>query len=127
MNPLLFKECKDASQLIMQVSVPVVLVSELGSDILEILQSLAASGIEGLCSGVNALMPLEDIMGKTIHEVVDAAKFERFRYFPPCLYDKHYISTFEVLKRYYFHVFFFCFMTYRTGHDSSARVKVPWF
>ncbi|CAD5332728.1 unnamed protein product [Arabidopsis thaliana] len=77
MNPLLFKKCKDASQLIMQVSVPVVLVSELGSDILEILQSLAASGIEGLCSGVNALMPLEDIMGKTIHKVVDAAKFER--------------------------------------------------
>ncbi|KAG7556555.1 NT-type C2 domain [Arabidopsis suecica] len=76
-NPLLFRECKDASHLIMQVSVPVVLVSELGSDILEILQSLAASGIEGLCSEVNALMPLEDIMGKTIHEVVDDAKFER--------------------------------------------------
>ncbi|XP_010454965.1 PREDICTED: protein PLASTID MOVEMENT IMPAIRED 1-RELATED 2-like [Camelina sativa] len=77
MNPLLFRKCKDASHLIMQVSIPLVLVSELGSDILEILQSLAASGIEGLCSNVNALMPLEDIMGKTIHEVVDDARFER--------------------------------------------------
>ncbi|KAL1212714.1 Protein PLASTID MOVEMENT IMPAIRED 1-RELATED 2 [Cardamine amara subsp. amara] len=77
MNPLLFRKCKDASHLIMQVSIPVVLVSELGSDILEILQSLAASGIEGLCSEVNTLMPLEDIMGKTVHEVVDDAKFER--------------------------------------------------
>ncbi|XP_010493875.1 PREDICTED: protein PLASTID MOVEMENT IMPAIRED 1-RELATED 2-like [Camelina sativa] len=79
-NPLLFRKCKDASHdshLIMQVSIPLVLVSVLGSDILEILQSLAASGIEGLCSEVNALMPLEDIMGKMIHEVVDDARFER--------------------------------------------------
>lgn len=107
-NPLLFRECKDASHLIMQVSVPVVLVSELGSDILEILQSLAASGIEGLCSEVNALMPLEDIMGKTIHEVVDGAKLERFRYF-------HHVDTLSIifilskfiLKRYSCHVIFF--------------------
>ncbi|ANM71065.1 light-independent protochlorophyllide reductase subunit [Arabidopsis thaliana] len=77
MNHLLFRESKEASQLIMQVSVPVVLVSELGSDILEILQIFAASGIEGLCSEVNALIPLEDIMGKTIHEVVDVTKFKR--------------------------------------------------
>lgn len=107
-NPLLFRECKDASHLIMQVSVPVVLVSELGSDILEILQSLAASGIEGLCSEVNALMPLEDIMGKTIHEVVDGAKLKRFRYF-------HHVDTLSIifilskfiLKRYSCHVIFF--------------------
>ncbi|KAF8080977.1 hypothetical protein N665_0911s0011 [Sinapis alba] len=77
MNPLLFRKCKDASRLIMQVSVPVVLVPELGSEVLEILQSLAASGIEGLCSEINALMPLEDIMGKTIHEVVEDTSFER--------------------------------------------------
>ncbi|CAH2044461.1 unnamed protein product [Thlaspi arvense] len=77
MNPFLFRECKDASHLIMQVSVPVVLASELGSDVLEILQSLAASGIEGLCFEVNALMPLEDIMGKTMHEVIEDARFER--------------------------------------------------
>ncbi|ESQ32146.1 hypothetical protein EUTSA_v10003582mg [Eutrema salsugineum] len=77
MNPLLFRKCKDASHLIMQVSIPVVLVPELGSDIPEILQSLAASGIEGFCSEVNALMPLEDITGKTIHEVIEGARFER--------------------------------------------------
>ncbi|KAL0738647.1 hypothetical protein Bca4012_014857 [Brassica carinata] len=71
MSPLLFRKCKDASRLIMQVSVPVVLVPQLGSDVLEILQSLAASGIEGLCSEINALMPLEDIMGKTLHEVIE--------------------------------------------------------
>lgn len=84
MNPLLFRKCKDASHLIMQVSNPVVLASELGSDILEILQSLAASGFEGLCSEVNALMPLEDIMGKTIHEVVEDARLQRFICFPLC-------------------------------------------
>ncbi|RID59559.1 hypothetical protein BRARA_F02780 [Brassica rapa] len=77
MSPLLFRNCKDASRLIMQVSVPVVLVPELGSGVLEILQSLAASGIEGLCSEINALMPLEDIMGKTINEVIEDTAFER--------------------------------------------------
>ncbi|KAF2531241.1 hypothetical protein F2Q70_00032331 [Brassica cretica] len=77
MSPLLFRKCKDASRLIMQVSVPVVLVPEFGSDVLEILQSLAASGIEGLCSEINALMPLEDIVGKTIHEVIEDTSFER--------------------------------------------------
>ncbi|CDY52626.1 BnaC07g49520D [Brassica napus] len=77
MSPLLFRKCKDASRLIMQVSVPVVLVPELGSGVLEILQSLAASGIEGLCSEINALMPLEDIVGKTIHEVIEDTTLER--------------------------------------------------
>ncbi|KAJ0248519.1 Protein PLASTID MOVEMENT IMPAIRED 1-RELATED 2 [Hirschfeldia incana] len=75
MSPLLFRKCKDASRLIMQVSVPVVLVPELGSDVLEILQSLATSGTEGLCSEINALMPLEDIVGKPIHEVIEDTKF----------------------------------------------------
>lgn len=84
MSPLLFRKCKDASRLIMQVSVPVVLVPELGSGVLEILQSLAASGIEGLCSEINALMPLEDIVGKTIHEVIEDTTLERFRCFLLC-------------------------------------------
>lgn len=77
MSPLLFRKCKDASRLIMQVSVPVVLVPELGSGVLEILQSLAASGIEGLCSEINALMPLEDIVGKKLHEVIEDTTLER--------------------------------------------------
>lgn len=85
MSPLLFRKCKDASRLIMQVSVPVVLVPELGSGVLEILQSLAASGIEGLCSEINALMPLEDIVGKKLHEVIEDTTLERFRCFLPLL------------------------------------------
>ncbi|CAN8252325.1 unnamed protein product [Cochlearia groenlandica] len=79
MTPLLFKKCNDESQLIMQVSIPVVLVSELGSEILEILQSLAASGFEGLCSEVNALMPLDDIFEdagfeRIVHDCSDESK-----------------------------------------------------
>ncbi|XP_010536180.1 PREDICTED: protein PLASTID MOVEMENT IMPAIRED 1-RELATED 2 [Tarenaya hassleriana] len=77
MNPLQLRKSKNVARLIMQVSAPVVLASELGSDVIEILQSIVSSGISGLCSQVNALMPLEDITGKTIHEVAEDSAPER--------------------------------------------------
>ncbi|KDP34059.1 hypothetical protein JCGZ_07630 [Jatropha curcas] len=69
MNPSLFKTSKNVGSLIMQVSRPVVLPVEMGSDIIEILQHLASIGIERLSQQANKLMPLEDITGKTLHQI----------------------------------------------------------
>nr|DAD49062.1 TPA_asm: hypothetical protein HUJ06_018999 [Nelumbo nucifera] len=69
MNPSLFKNAKNGGSLIMQVSSPVVVPAEMGSGIMEILQRLASVGIEKLSMQANKLMPLEDITGKTIHQV----------------------------------------------------------
>ncbi|XP_043713961.1 protein PLASTID MOVEMENT IMPAIRED 1-RELATED 1-like [Telopea speciosissima] len=69
MNPSLFKNAKNSGSLIMQVSSPIVVPVEMGSGITEILQCLASVGIEKLSMQANKLMPLEDITGKTMHQV----------------------------------------------------------
>ncbi|CAK7352866.1 unnamed protein product [Dovyalis caffra] len=69
MNPSLFRNSKNAGSLIMQVSCPVVLPAELGSDIMEILQHLASVGITKLSLLTNKLMPLEDITGKMLQQI----------------------------------------------------------
>ncbi|KAE8674359.1 hypothetical protein F3Y22_tig00111758pilonHSYRG00213 [Hibiscus syriacus] len=69
MNPSLFRDAKSGGSLIMQVSSPVVVPSEMGSSIMEILQGLASVGIEKLSMQANKLMPLEDITGKTMEQV----------------------------------------------------------
>lgn len=69
MNPTLFKNSKNASNLVMQVSNPVVVPAEMGSGVMEILQQLASIGIEKLSMQANKLMPLDDIMGKTMQQV----------------------------------------------------------
>ncbi|KAG2274362.1 hypothetical protein Bca52824_056917 [Brassica carinata] len=70
MNPLLFRNSKAGGSLIMQVSSPVVVPAEMGSGIMEILQRLATAGIEKLSMQANKVMPLDDITGKTMEEVV---------------------------------------------------------
>ncbi|CAN7033824.1 unnamed protein product [Brassica oleracea var. botrytis] len=70
MNPLLFRNSKAGGSLIMQVSSPVVVPAEMGSGIMEILQRLATAGIEKLSMQANKVMPLGDITGKTMEEVV---------------------------------------------------------
>uniref|UniRef100_A0A1J3DI91 C2 NT-type domain-containing protein n=2 Tax=Noccaea caerulescens TaxID=107243 RepID=A0A1J3DI91_NOCCA len=70
MNPLLFKNSKAGGSLIMQVSTPVVVPAEMGSGIMEILQKLATAGIEKLSMQANKVMPLDDITGKTMEEVL---------------------------------------------------------
>jgi MoaA/NifB/PqqE/SkfB family radical SAM enzyme len=55
----------------MQVSCPVVLPAELGSDIMEILQYLASVGITKLSLLTNKLMPLEDITGKILQQIAE--------------------------------------------------------
>lgn len=69
MNPAAFRNAKSGGSLIMQVSSPVVVPAEMGSGIMEILQGLASIGIEKLSMQANKLMPLEDITGKTMHEI----------------------------------------------------------
>ncbi|CAH8352393.1 unnamed protein product [Eruca vesicaria subsp. sativa] len=70
MNPLLFRNSKAGGSLIMQVSSPVVVPAEMGSGIMEILQRLANAGIEKLSMQANKVMPLDDITGKTMEEVL---------------------------------------------------------
>ncbi|CAN8300842.1 unnamed protein product [Cochlearia groenlandica] len=70
MNPLLFKNSKAGGSLVMQVSSPVVVPAEMGSGIMEILQRLATVGIEKLSAQANKVMPLDDITGKTMEEML---------------------------------------------------------
>ncbi|KAK6147662.1 hypothetical protein DH2020_018574 [Rehmannia glutinosa] len=70
MNPALFRNAKSGGSLIMQVSNPVVVPAEMGSGVMDILQGLASVGIEKLSMQANKLMPLEDITGKTIEQIV---------------------------------------------------------
>ncbi|KAM7275094.1 hypothetical protein ACFE04_016960 [Oxalis oulophora] len=69
MNPSLFNNAKNGGSLIMQVSSPVVVPAEMGSGVMEILQQLAAAGIEKLSMQANKLMPLDDVTGKTMQQV----------------------------------------------------------
>ncbi|CAL1357507.1 unnamed protein product [Linum trigynum] len=92
MNPSLFESAKAGGSLIMQVSSPVVVPAEMGSDVADILQQLASAGIEKLSMQANKLMPLEDITGKTMRQVAwEAAGAlegpERQNTFPQKKYD----------------------------------------
>lgn len=81
MTPSLFRNAKNNGSLIMQASSPLVLPAEMGSDVAEILQSLASVGMEKLSMQANKLMPLEDITGKTMNQVAMEASLslaERF-------------------------------------------------
>ncbi|CAA0821286.1 Unknown protein [Striga hermonthica] len=70
MNPLIFANANNGARLIVQVSAPVVLPPEMGFTVMEILQCWASGGYEKMCIQVNELMPLEDVTGKTIREVL---------------------------------------------------------
>ncbi|CAA7030003.1 unnamed protein product [Microthlaspi erraticum] len=70
MSPLLFRNSKSGGSLIMQVSTPVVVPAAMGSGIVEILQRLATAGTEKLSMQANRVMPLDDISGKTMEEVL---------------------------------------------------------
>lgn len=70
MNPVHFRNAKSGGSLAMQVSSPVVVPAELGSGVTEILQNLAAVGLEKLSMQTKKLMPLEDVTGRTIQQIV---------------------------------------------------------
>ncbi|PKU81957.1 hypothetical protein MA16_Dca003974 [Dendrobium catenatum] len=82
MSPNLFKDSKSNGSLIMQVSKPVVLPAEMGSDNMEVLQHLASIGVEKLSMQASKLMPLEEITGNFMqqlawHSVPDTETFQR--------------------------------------------------
>ncbi|XP_057776221.1 protein PLASTID MOVEMENT IMPAIRED 1-RELATED 1-like [Salvia miltiorrhiza] len=74
MNPLLFRNANNGARLIVQVSAPVVLPSAMGSMTLEMLRCWACVGVERMCFQANELMPLEDVTGKTIQQVLAEAE-----------------------------------------------------
>ncbi|KAK6129511.1 hypothetical protein DH2020_036744 [Rehmannia glutinosa] len=74
MNPLLFTNANNGARLIVQVSAPVVLPPAMGFTMMEILQRWASGGVEKMCIQVNELMPLEDVTGKTMQQVLSEAE-----------------------------------------------------
>ncbi|KAL6512228.1 hypothetical protein OROHE_019840 [Orobanche hederae] len=70
MSPLLFTNANNGARLIAQASAPVVLPRAMGLTVMEVLQSWACGGFEKMCVQVNELMPLEDVTGKTMREVL---------------------------------------------------------
>ncbi|KAF5748341.1 hypothetical protein HS088_TW04G00294 [Tripterygium wilfordii] len=77
MNPSLFRNSNHVRSLIIQVSSPIVLPAEMGSDIMEILLHLASVGIEKLSLQANILMPMVDVTGKTTQQIVEEAATSR--------------------------------------------------
>lgn len=76
MSPLLFRNARNCGSLIMQTSKTLVLPTELGSDIMEILQSLASFGGQRLSKKLHSLMPLEDLSGKIMQQLAREALYE---------------------------------------------------
>ncbi|KAL0372207.1 UNVERIFIED_CONTAM: protein PLASTID MOVEMENT IMPAIRED 1-RELATED 1 [Sesamum calycinum] len=74
MNPLLFRNANNGARLIVQVSAPVVLPSAMGFTVMEILQCWASGGVEKMCIEANELMPLEDVTGKTMQQVLSESE-----------------------------------------------------
>ncbi|XP_011101027.1 protein PLASTID MOVEMENT IMPAIRED 1-RELATED 1 isoform X1 [Sesamum indicum] len=74
MNPLHFRNANNGARLIVQVSAPVVLPSAMGFTVMEILQCWASGGVEKMCIQANELMPLEDVTGKTMQQVLSESE-----------------------------------------------------
>ncbi|XP_073130653.1 protein PLASTID MOVEMENT IMPAIRED 1-RELATED 2-like isoform X2 [Henckelia pumila] len=70
MNPLLFRNANNGARLIVQVSAPVVFPKAMGLTVTEILRCWASVGVEKMSIQANKLMPLEDITGKMVQQVV---------------------------------------------------------
>ncbi|KAL3500815.1 hypothetical protein ACH5RR_039908 [Cinchona calisaya] len=70
MNSSLFSRAKNGAKLIMQVSNAVVLPAVMGSNVMEILQCWASGGAEDMFVQANELMPLDDITGRTMQQVM---------------------------------------------------------
>lgn len=74
MNSSLFRRAKNGAKLIVQVSNAVVLPAVMGSNVMEILQCWASGGAEDMFVQANALMPLDDITGRTMQQVMQETK-----------------------------------------------------
>ncbi|KAL3696349.1 hypothetical protein R1sor_010425 [Riccia sorocarpa] len=69
-NPVLLGQGGTASgRLMMQVSKPVVVPSEMGSTGLDIFRRMASGGLDAMALQAMMAMPLEDITGRSIHQI----------------------------------------------------------
>ncbi|KAJ7550788.1 hypothetical protein O6H91_07G118300 [Diphasiastrum complanatum] len=64
-----FQSAYSGGQLVMHVSKPVAVPAEMGSSALDILKRMAASGVENMAMQAMLSMPLEDITGKSVHQI----------------------------------------------------------
>ena len=72
MSPWLSQKTSIGQSLAIQCSDPVVLPNEMGRDIMEISQNLAMAGTKNLSILTKKLMPLDDITGKTLHQMISS-------------------------------------------------------
>lgn len=70
MSPWLSQKTSIGQSLVIQCSDPVVLPAEMGHDIMEISQNLALAGTKSLSILAKKLMPLDDITGKTLQQMI---------------------------------------------------------
>ncbi|GAB4837053.1 hypothetical protein Ancab_001968 [Ancistrocladus abbreviatus] len=72
-SPTILRNAKDEWTLIMQTSRPIVLPAAMGSDIMEVLQSMASTGAERLSEQAHKLMPLEEVSGEMLQQLSQEA------------------------------------------------------
>lgn len=70
MSPSHFRGEDLAGQLVMQVSNPVVVPSEMGATSMAILRQMAMAGMEGMGAQAMRHMPLEDLTGKGVDQLL---------------------------------------------------------
>ncbi|KAG6548173.1 hypothetical protein Mapa_010224 [Marchantia paleacea] len=73
LNPMLFNQGGNG-RLVMQVSKPVVVPSEMGSTGLDIFRRMASGGLDTMALQAMVAMPLEDITGKSVHQIAYESK-----------------------------------------------------
>ena len=70
MSPVHFEATGESGRLVMQVSHPTMVPSKLGTTSMDTLRQMAAAGMEGMAAQAIMAMPLEDITGKTLHQLL---------------------------------------------------------
>lgn len=101
MNSLVFKGAKNGAKLILQVSKPIVLPVVMGSTVMEILQCWASGGAQKMSVQLKELMPLEDITGKTMQQLItetSAEVLDRFTDHSPSMHENHEESLVQCSK-----------------------------
>ena len=84
MDPSHFQANKSSGKLVMQISKPVVVPAEMGSEAVDILRNMASMGVENMALQAMTAMPLEDIAGRPVEHVATegmAAAKSRYGFF----------------------------------------------
>ncbi|KAL2643013.1 hypothetical protein R1flu_010600 [Riccia fluitans] len=90
LNPMLLGQGGNASgRLMMQVSKPVVVPSEMGSTGLDIFRRMASGGLDVMALQAMTVMPLEDITGKSVHQIA----YESTQAIEGSSYGQNYLTS----------------------------------